>query len=68
MFVALGNISPGAFIISVVIAAAISTGVFWHASKNGNKHATAWGIATFLFAGIILPVYVIYFLMNRRRY
>jgi hypothetical protein len=65
---ALGNISAGAFVLSVVIAAGVSMGVFWHASKNGNKHATAWGIATFLFAGIILPVYVIYFLMSRRRY
>jgi 3-hydroxymyristoyl/3-hydroxydecanoyl-(acyl carrier protein) dehydratase len=63
-----GNISPGAFILSVAIAAAVSMAVFWHASKNGNKHATAWGIATFLFAGIILPVCVIYFLMTRRRY
>jgi hypothetical protein len=42
--------------------------VFWHAAKHGNKHATAWGIATFLFAGIILPVYVIYYLTTRRRY
>jgi hypothetical protein len=64
----LGNISPGTFILTLAISAAVSMGVFWHASKNGNKHATAWGIATFLFAGIILPVYVIYFLMTRRRY
>jgi hypothetical protein len=42
--------------------------VFWHASKNTVRHATAWGVATFLFAGIILPVYVVYFLMTRRRY
>lgn len=68
MLAALGNISPGTFIISVALAAAISMGVFWHANKNGVKHATAWGIGTFLFAGIILPVYVIYFLMKRRRY
>jgi hypothetical protein len=65
---ALGNISPGAFILSVAIAAAVSMAVFWHASKNGSRHATAWGVATFLFAGIILPVYVIYFLMTRRRH
>jgi hypothetical protein len=64
----LGNISTGTFILSVAIAAACSMGVFAHASKNGNKHATAWGIATFLFAGLILPVYVIYYYMSRRRY
>ena len=67
MLAALGNISPGAFVLSVVIAAAISMGVFWHASKHGNKHATLWGIATFLFVGIILPVYVIYYLVTSRR-
>ena len=68
MLAALGNISPGAFILSVAIAAGLAMAVFSHASKNGNKRATAWGIATFLFAGIILPVYVIYFLVTRRRY
>ena len=68
MLGAWGNISPGAFVLSVVLAAAISMGVFWHASKNGVKHPTAWGIATFLFVGIILPVYALYFLMTRRRY
>jgi hypothetical protein len=65
---ALGNISPGAFILSVAIAAGLAMGVFWHASKHGNKHATAWGIATFLFAGLILPVYVLYYYFNKRRY
>ena len=64
----LGNISPGPFILTLAISALISMGVFWHASKNGVKHATAWGVATFLVAGIILPVYVVYFLMTRRRY
>jgi hypothetical protein len=63
-----GNISPGAFVLSVVLAAAISMGVFWHASKNGVKRPTAWGIATFLFVGIILPVYALYYLMTRRPY
>jgi hypothetical protein len=66
MIGALGNVSPGAFIISVAIAAACSMGVFWHASKNGSRHATAWGIATFLFAGLTLPVYVIHYFVTRR--
>jgi uncharacterized membrane protein len=63
--VALGHISPGAFIISVAIAAALAMAVFAHASKRGNKHATAWGIATFLFAGIAIPVYLIRYWMNK---
>jgi hypothetical protein len=67
MVAALGNISPGAFIISGARAAALAMAVFWHANKNGNKYATWWGVATFLFAGLTVPVYVIYFLMTRRR-
>jgi len=40
----------GEFLIVTVLAAAASMAVFAHADKNGNKHATAWGIATFLAA------------------
>jgi hypothetical protein len=67
---ALGNISPGAFIISVAVAAALSMAVFAHANKRGDKHATLWGIATFLFAGLAIPVYLIRYWVtrNRRRY
>jgi hypothetical protein len=69
VFAALGNVSPGAFILSVAIAAGLAMGVFWHASKSGSRHPTAWGILTFLFAGLIVPVYAIhYFATRRRRY
>jgi hypothetical protein len=67
MLGALGNISPGAFILSVAIAAGLAMAVFSHASKHGSKHPTAWGIATFLVAGLALPIYVIHYLMTRRR-
>jgi hypothetical protein len=67
MLAALGNIGPGAFLLSVAIAAALAMAVFAHASKRGNKHPTAWGIATFLAAGLVLPVYVLYYLWTRRR-
>lgn len=64
----LGNPSPGAFIVGVVIAAALAMAVFAHASKHGSKRATAWGIAAFLFAGIAVPVYFIrYWLSTRSR-
>ena len=65
--VALGTIGPGAFIVSVVIAAALAMAVFGHANKRGDKHATAWGVATFLFAGIAVPVYLIRYWFSRRR-
>ena len=59
MLSALGNVSPGAFILGVAIAAGLAMAVFSHANKRGNRHATAWGIATFLFAAIVVPVYLI---------
>jgi hypothetical protein len=41
--------------------------VYWHASKHGSKRATAWGVATFLAVGIVLPVYFIHYYLTRRR-
>ena len=42
--------------------------VFAHADRHGNKHATAWGIATFLALGIAVPLYFIrHWLRTRRR-
>ncbi len=58
----------GEFLIVTVLAAAASMAVFAHADKNGNKHATAWGIATFLAAGVAVPVYFIrHWLRSRTR-
>ena len=66
---AFGNVSPGAFIVSVAIAAVLAMLIFRHASKHGSRHPTAWGIATFLFAGLAIPIYFInYWLSARRRY
>jgi hypothetical protein len=70
MLAALGDISPAAFFISVAIAAGLAMAVFAHANKRGNKHATAWGIATFLFAAIAIPAYLIIYWRSKsgRRY
>ena len=65
MLAAFGSVSPGAFLISVLIAAALAMLVFSHATKHGSKHATAWGLATFLFAGIAVPVYFIRYWLRR---
>jgi hypothetical protein len=64
---ALGSIGPAAFVISVAIAAGLAMLIFSHASKRGSRHATLWGIAAFLFAGIAVPVYVIHYLVTRSR-
>ena len=57
----------GQFLLAVLVAAAFSMWVYWHASRHGSKHATAWGVATFLAVGIVLPVYFIHYFVTRRR-
>lgn len=62
------ELSFGQFLFVLVVSAAASMAVFAHAEKHGNRHATAWGIATFLALGIAVPVYFIrYWLRTRRR-
>jgi hypothetical protein len=62
------RLSFGEFVIVTALAAAASLAVFAHADRHGNRHATAWGIATFLAAGIVVPVYFIrYWLRSRRQ-
>src|SRR5581483_8127897 len=48
---AFGDISPGKFVLAVILAALLSMWVYWHASRHGSKHATAWGLLTFLAVG-----------------
>ena len=62
-----GSADPITFVVAVVIAAAISLGVFAHADRHGSSHATAWGIAAFLAAGVAVPVYFIRYWARRRR-
>jgi hypothetical protein len=40
--------------------------VFAHATRHGSRHATAWGVATFLALGITVPVYFIRYWSRRR--
>lgn len=62
------RLSLGEFLIVTALAAGASMAVFAHADKHGNKHATAWGIATFLALGVAVPLYFIrYWLRNRAR-
>jgi hypothetical protein len=62
------RLSFGEFLIVTALAAAASLAVFAHADRHGNRHATAWGIATFLALGIAVPLYFIrYWLRTRRR-
>ena len=55
------------FLIAIAIAACISMATFAHADRSGNPHATAWGVAAFLAAGIVVPVYVVRVWLRKRR-
>jgi Zn-dependent protease len=61
------ELSPTQFLLAVVVAALLAMAIFAHASRHGSKHATAWGVMTFLFAGIAVPVYFIRYFLGRRR-
>jgi hypothetical protein len=49
------------FFLAWVVAGAASIAVFLHASKHGNRHATAWGAGVFLALIVFLPLYVLRF-------
>jgi hypothetical protein len=61
------DLSFGEFLFVVSIAAVASMAVFAHASRHGSKHATAWGVATFLLAAIAVPLYFLRYWLSRRR-
>jgi uncharacterized membrane protein YbhN (UPF0104 family) len=60
------DLSFGEFLFVVLLASVASTAVFAHASRHGNKHATAWGVATFLAAAIAVPLYFLRYWLKRR--
>jgi hypothetical protein len=63
----LQDLSFGEFLFVVAVAAAASMAVFAHASRSGNKHATAWGVATFLLAAVAVPLYFLNYWVKKRR-
>ena len=65
---AFADLSPGKFVLVVLLAAALSMWIYWHASRHGSRHATAWGVLTFLAAGITVPVYFIHYFLTTRRF
>jgi hypothetical protein len=64
---ALASVTPGEFVFAVLLAAALSMWIYWHASRHGSRHATAWGILAFFF-WVTVPIYFLHYLMTRRRY
>jgi hypothetical protein len=61
------GISTPEFLVAYAIATAAGIAVFLHADRRGSKHTTAWGIGVFLFAAVVLPIYVIHVRRTRTR-
>jgi hypothetical protein len=64
---AFGTQSFAEFVIAVAIDAVLATLIFRHAYKRNNRHATAWGVFTFLAAGLAIPLYFVVYRMRARR-
>ena len=62
----LEDLSFGEFLFVVALAATASMAVFAHASRHGSRHATAWGVATFLAAGVVVPLYFLRYWLRKR--
>jgi ABC-type phosphate transport system permease subunit len=61
------SLSVGQFLLLLAVFTALSMWVYWHASRHGSKHATAWGVAVFLVWPVIL-IYFIHYRLTRRRF
>jgi hypothetical protein len=58
-------VSTGGFLVAFAIAASAGTAVFFHATRHGIRHPSAWASLVFLFLVIGLPAYLIF--VRRRR-
>ena len=63
----LGDPSPVDFLIAVILAAGLAMLVFRHADRHGSRHATAWGLCTFLAALIVIPLYFLNYWLGKTR-
>jgi drug/metabolite transporter (DMT)-like permease len=62
----LGDPSPVNFLIAVILAAGLAMLIFRHADRHGSRHATAWGLFTFLAALIAIPLYLLNYWIGKR--
>ena len=60
------NLSAGEIALLLLLWSAAFLLVFSHAQRHGSKHATARGVAAFLAAGIVVPVYFVRYWLRRR--
>ncbi len=61
------RLSPGEFFVALAVATGAAVLVFWHAERHGARRATAWGVAAFLFAAVVVPLYFLRYWLRARR-
>ncbi|MGZ4411388.1 MAG: hypothetical protein ACXVY8_04565 [Gaiellaceae bacterium] len=61
------QLSTPEFLILLAVWTTASMAVFRHAERRGDRHATAWGVGTFLALGIALPLYLFHVAREKRR-
>jgi uncharacterized membrane protein YhaH (DUF805 family) len=60
------GVSNAEFLVAFLLAAAVGTGVFFHAEKNHIRHPSAWASFVFLFLIAGLPSYALHVRRVRR--
>ncbi|MBA2361528.1 MAG: hypothetical protein H0V79_11475 [Actinobacteria bacterium] len=63
----MARLTFGELLFVLALASVAAMAVFAHAEKRQSKHATAWGVAAFLAAGVVVPVYFIRHWLKTRR-
>jgi hypothetical protein len=58
---------PGTFIAGLALGVAAAMIVFRHADRHGNRHATAWGVVSFLVPAVALVYFGRVWLRGRGR-
>jgi len=61
------NSTAAQSLIAIIAAAAVGTGVFFHAERNRVGHPSAWASFVFLFLIVGLPIYLLHVRRVRRR-
>jgi hypothetical protein len=60
------DLTRGEIAAALAIWTAAFVLVWWHADRHGSRHATAWGVAAFLAAGFVVPVYFVRYWLRSR--
>jgi hypothetical protein len=60
------ELTRGEALVALVAWTAAFLLVWWHADRHGSRHPTAWGIAAFLAAGLVVPVYFVRYWLRSR--